>query len=157
MTRKEAIEEINKVFEPAFANYIITALTEGVTVSDKALEQQPCEDCISRKAVNDFIRSLPKWYVKSEDGKFINYGLLYDDVMFGIDQLPLTTPKEKIGKWIVDWSAASRLNRDRSLTYEYRVHCDRCEYRWDYTTDKKGSLASNFCPNCGAKMAESEE
>ena len=39
MTRKQAIEEINKVFEPAFANYIITALTEGATVSDKAQEQ----------------------------------------------------------------------------------------------------------------------
>lgn len=35
MTREEAIEEVNKVFEPAFANYIITALTEGATVSDK--------------------------------------------------------------------------------------------------------------------------
>ena len=41
MTREEAIEEINKAFEPAFANYIITALIEGATVSDKALEQQP--------------------------------------------------------------------------------------------------------------------
>lgn len=40
MTRKEAIEEINNAFEPAFANYIITALIEGVTVSDKALEQE---------------------------------------------------------------------------------------------------------------------
>lgn len=34
MTREEAIEEVNKAFEPAFANYIITALTEGATVSD---------------------------------------------------------------------------------------------------------------------------
>ena len=39
MTKEQAIEEINKAFEPAFANYIITALTEGVTISDKALEQ----------------------------------------------------------------------------------------------------------------------
>ena len=41
MTKEEAIEEINKVFEPAFANYIITALTEGATTSDKASEQEP--------------------------------------------------------------------------------------------------------------------
>lgn len=41
MTKEEAMEEINKVFEPAFANYIVTALTEGATVSDKALEQEP--------------------------------------------------------------------------------------------------------------------
>jgi hypothetical protein len=44
MTREQAIEEINKAFEPAFANYIITALTKGTTVSDKALEQEPSED-----------------------------------------------------------------------------------------------------------------
>lgn len=35
MTREEAVKEIEKAFEPAFANYIITALTEGETVSDK--------------------------------------------------------------------------------------------------------------------------
>ena len=35
MTREEAVKEIEKAFEPAFANYIITALIEGATVSDK--------------------------------------------------------------------------------------------------------------------------
>ena len=39
MTREEAIKEIEKVFEPAFANYIVEALTKGATVSD----------CISKK------------------------------------------------------------------------------------------------------------
>ncbi len=36
MTKEQAIQEIEKAFEPAFANYIITALTEGATASDKA-------------------------------------------------------------------------------------------------------------------------
>lgn len=35
MTKEEAKAEINKVFEPAFANYIITALTEGATPSER--------------------------------------------------------------------------------------------------------------------------
>lgn len=39
MKKEEAINEINKVFTPAYANYIVTALTEGATVSDK--EQEP--------------------------------------------------------------------------------------------------------------------
>lgn len=34
MTREEAKAEIRKVFEPAFANYIIVALTEGATPSE---------------------------------------------------------------------------------------------------------------------------
>ena len=39
MTREEAKAEINKMFEPAFANYIITALTDGETPS----EHKSCE------------------------------------------------------------------------------------------------------------------
>lgn len=35
MTKEEAVKEVEKAFESAFANYIITALTEGATVSDK--------------------------------------------------------------------------------------------------------------------------
>jgi len=35
VTKEEAMQEVNKAFEPAFANYIITALTEGTTVSDR--------------------------------------------------------------------------------------------------------------------------
>lgn len=49
MTREEAVKEIEKAFKPAFANYIITALTEGATASDK--EQEPCEDAVSRDDV----------------------------------------------------------------------------------------------------------
>lgn len=63
MTREEAIYEIEKVFEPAFANYIITALTEGATSSDK--EQQPCEGMRDateeeRKSTHDYIDSISK-------------------------------------------------------------------------------------------------
>ena len=35
MTREEAKVEINKVFEPAFANYIVTALMVGSTPSER--------------------------------------------------------------------------------------------------------------------------
>lgn len=35
MTKEEAKDEINKVFEPAFANYIITALTVDSTLSER--------------------------------------------------------------------------------------------------------------------------
>lgn len=44
MTREEAKAEINKVFEPAFANYIITALTEGATPSERKTAKRI--DCI---------------------------------------------------------------------------------------------------------------
>lgn len=45
MTKEEAKKEIEKVFVPEYANYIITALTEGATISDKVLEQESTEKC----------------------------------------------------------------------------------------------------------------
>ncbi len=62
MTKVEAIEEINKVFEPAFANYIITALTEGATASDKTLDQEPILDKVRAEIeqieINGHIRDV---------------------------------------------------------------------------------------------------
>ena len=63
MTKEEAIKEIEKAFEPAFANYIITALTEGATVSDKepTTKNDLGVDCISRKAVLDITWQDPSY------------------------------------------------------------------------------------------------
>ena len=104
------------------------------------LSQQPYDDCISRQAVLDFIRSLQRWCVKSEDGKFNNVGLLYDDVMFGIDKLPSVTPKEKTGHWI-------RQTDDYHDYYE----CEHCGIAVGLDDIK------NYCPNCGFRMFESQE
>lgn len=53
MTKEEAVKEIEKAFEPAFANYIITALTEGATVSDKepTTKKDLAVDAVSRDDV----------------------------------------------------------------------------------------------------------
>ena len=40
MTREEAIKEINKVFEPAFANYIIMALGHPEIISPQQFAEQ---------------------------------------------------------------------------------------------------------------------
>ena len=71
MTKEEAVKEIEKAFEPAFANYIITALTEGATVSDKepTTKNNLGVDCISRAdvlrimRVNQFIHD-GEWAMK---------------------------------------------------------------------------------------------
>lgn len=52
MTREEAIKELNRVFDPAFANYIIIALTEGATVSDKTEQDRTRQN----KTLDDMIR-----------------------------------------------------------------------------------------------------
>jgi len=100
------------------------------------------DDLISRQAVFDLMRSLTRWCVRSENGKFNNVGLLYDDVMFGIDKLPPVTPQEpKTGHWIKD----DITERSKSA---YKHKCDRCGayHRAMY----------DYCPSCGARMIESE-
>jgi hypothetical protein len=93
MTKEEAIKEIKKVFVPAFANYIITALTEGATVSDiqhrrgrayeagvkDGLEQEPCEDAVSRAEVLNLVR-FNAFHVKSQ--------------IKAIENMPSVTPQE---------------------------------------------------------------
>lgn len=160
MTIEEAIRRLENISSHAVHTIeeepFIMSLDDGIAIkmAIEALEQQPCEDCISRKAVNDFIRSLSKWYVKSEDGKFINYGLLYDDVMFGIDQLPSTTPKEKTGKWI------DEADREYAHFGQHIYKCSECGKRAEYFVGGTGvwwdRIKPNFCPNCGAKMEVSE-
>lgn len=143
MTNEEAI----KVIEILEKRYITFDNEErqALIMAIQALEQQPCEDedNVSKSTAAAF-----------QFGTAMGFAEKYDEMDRVIKAV---MPKEKTGHWIVDWSATSRLNRDRSLTYEYHVHCDNCGYRWDYTTDKKGSLVSNYCPNCGARMLESEE
>jgi rubredoxin len=134
MTREEAIEEINKVFEPAFANYIITALTEGVTASDKALEQEPCEDVVSLNGVIDTI----EWY-RTNPQHFTEDNLIED-----IKGLPPVTPKQRTGHWV-------EIGDEPYDTWE----CDNC----GFVIDGSGCVDPEeyrdiykYCPNCGAKM-----
>lgn len=140
---------------------------EAFDTAIKALEQEPCDDCISRQSVKRKLQEHHDLFINAYGGRVGFKSMADAKEKARVDEItnciamivnePPVTPKEKTGHWIVDWSATSRLNRDRSLTYEYHVHCDGCGYRWDYTTDKKGSLVSNYCPNCGAKMIEPQE
>lgn len=127
MTKEEAIHEIEKVFEPAFANYIITALTEGATSSDK--EQQPCEDCISREEALE------------EACEFIEIGYNGKGIFRRLKELPSVTPIRPYGHWIT--------NSD----YPDKLICSECNSKFDVWWMDKGS---NYCPNCGAKMKEEE-
>lgn len=75
MTREEAVKEIEKAFEPAFANYIITALTEGATVSDKEpMVEIDLYSVIKQKYIErevlDRIRAEIEW-LKSHRAQFL--------------------------------------------------------------------------------------
>ncbi len=108
---------------------------------DKALEQDPCEDAISRKAVINTI------FNNSDNNGDV---VLSTDLMDRIKHLPSVTPQPKTGHWMYDdehsdWSdvtyKCSCCKRAISVPYEVRNEVYR-----DYP----------FC-HCGAKMIEPQE
>ena len=89
MTKEEAINEIEKVFEPAFANYIITALTEGATSSDK--EEQPTTK-------NVLIQLKDEIHDKGFNSPLMNPIFTYTEIL------------EMIDKYIIDIENTSKEN-----------------------------------------------
>ena len=125
MTKEEAKKEICKVFEPAFANYIITALEEGVTVSDW------CEDAVSRKDVLLQLTGV-NLSTKSTDELIALFNKR-------IKSLPSVTPTRKKGKWI---------------KHEDYYDCSLCGCLAPCTETANSFIwkLSSYCPDCGAEM-----
>ena len=99
----------------------------------KALEHEPCEDAISRQAVEKIT-----W----EDPSYTDSLNVLAEVRDKVRALPLVNPQPKPGHWIEHegWN-------DDAYSTEYS--CSECN-EW---IDEK----SNFCPNCGAKMIDPQE
>ena len=100
----------------------------------KALEQQPCDDAISRILTR-------MWNCRGKHTTSIDKVKMEQIIR---DELPSVT--RQAGEWIV---------------YNYPAHecvyCSKCKTEY-YECDLYlgGSEFPNFCPNCGAKMQESE-
>lgn len=146
MTREEAINEINKVFTSAYANYIVTALTEGATVSDKE-QGTTCIQAIYTDALEEGIRcAMCTNTIKSDtgcDGGCIVDTKMYNKVMTEINsRLLRKIPRE--GHWIMtgDYFTGAY----ESIDY---VKCSCC--------GEESLEEGNYCPNCGADMREVKE
>lgn len=96
----------------------------------KALQQEPCEDCISRQAVIELCEGW--WLGHTKE----------DDFATEIRALPSVNP-QKIGHWIVG---------EKYYMGERNGCCSVCE---DYYTNDWFEM--KYCPNCGAKMVEQQE
>ena len=93
----------------------------------QALEQEPCEDCVSRQVVLNMMQMRM--------GAKELYKAVYD--------LPPVTPTRKKGKWI-----------DIMVGDMPAQACDQCNtfYPLAYTGG-----GHKYCPNCGAEMEGEEE
>lgn len=92
---------------------ILTALDLAI----KALEQQPCDDAISRQAVDDAIYD----YSRSCD---VNY----HQIMEFIEKIPSVTPQPKTGHWIFDEILDKHYycSECKSMGVDYWDYCPNC-------------------------------
>jgi ribosomal protein L37E len=97
------------------------------------LEQEPCEDCISRQAVLDYLDKMPS-ELTSDGRRMVRRRTLEEYIS---DTLPSVTPQPKVGRWI---------NIDATHS-----KCDRCGAVFEIASENG---ESNYCPHCGAKMEE---
>jgi len=107
---------------------------------------------VDKEQLKTMIRGLTKWYVKRDNTEVgepnTAVGLLYDDVMFGIDRLPSVTPQPRKGHWI-----AHEVRLPDRTILNYR--CSVCGRKLiGYSTETLSEAP--YC-HCGARMVESQE
>ena len=87
MTREDAIKILkelpNSIFGIALPFDTGFDYTQALDMAIKALEQEPCEDCVSRKAVKEALRNR-----------------IGESISDCINAIPPVTPTRKKGKWI---------------------------------------------------------
>lgn len=121
MTREEAISQLISLNEEDVNIY-----SDAVEYAIKALEQEPCEDCISRQAVVERIK-------REEKVLYTPTGMNY--LIRAINDLPSVKPQAKTGRWI---------------------HTEECDEEWQYRCSKcdmpSRSNSHRYCSNCGSYM-----
>lgn len=110
----------------------------------QALEQQPCEDCISRKAVMEYITAHIQEII-SESGKDLNYhtNTVLRAILMGVEVTPSVQPQRNKGKWI---PVSERLPKDFGtylITLESGDVCN-CEFNPDYIDEEHGKGAFTY-------------
>jgi hypothetical protein len=152
MTREEAIHIISQMIKDE-EGFLSDNTVEAHKMAIKALEQQPCEDCISRQATVERLCKVADFMNEKREGLGSPYIMAALFIQDNKDEFPPVTPKEKI-----DWiSVSERLPEDfqRVLVtivnyrgnkvvrvaeyYEKMFHVNETNEQWE--VGEKGLLA----------------
>ena len=134
MTREEAI--LHMVLRRAELENSVGDLEEDIKAFDmaiKALETEPCDDVISRADAQTEIMMFAG-NEKNNDEIYIKVS----DAIQLLRESPSVTPKQKTGYWI---------------DHDKHIECDKCK-TWFL---KDHLIRKSYCPNCGAKMVDTQE
>ena len=128
-------------------------LAEWLKDYKRLLEQQPCEDAISRKSLKQKLQEHHDFFVNAYGG-FSNLSRNDKSRVYEISNCiamvinePPVTPQPEIGYWI-RWY-------ERKETEQYREnvpHCNCSKCGKEY--NPHSSQFIKFCSNCGAQMVE---
>lgn len=149
MTRKD-IDNILHVICPNdedFEKPIISPAYLKTELEALALEQEPCEDAISRQAaiekIVEHIRTAEEPYIINDLDKAFSWGL--EVAIFVLSGMPSVQPERKHGHWIIDTKFGADIMSCKQI-----VICSEC-YKGIFWGKQ------NYCPNCGAEMEEGEQ
>lgn len=94
MTKEEALKEFI-----GYQTYDIQPSVEATKMAIEALNQEPCEDCISRQAAIDAMIKIEQDDIKQYGCKILE-GFDSSPAIKALDNLPSIASKPKIGQWI---------------------------------------------------------
>ena len=147
MTREEAI---NKLINARYADEFQgnEELTMAHLMAIQALEQEPCDDAVSRQAVLDVIEFEDKWILDA-NGHNKDTEIAFSGLKTRITNLPSVQPKAKTGRWITHEESITLLTGE---TVTGGVVCSECGYKTHNKAHVIIGCPYKFCQNCGADM-----
>ena len=135
MTKEEAVAILKNL--PYLATKSsVEDIERAICLAIKALEQEPCEDAISRDAVIEHFRNALREVYDRND---IIYELEY--------KIPPVTPSRRKGRWII---------KDRYYHDTVTAECSECGREVEIPTCMS-ELMYKGCPYCLAEMVEPQE
>lgn len=137
MTREEREDAIN-CFKNKIENEVYGSKYNKLAL--EALEQEPCEDAVSRQQAIEFVNEVI-------GGKNELADAIRDGVEAVLSALPSVIPIRPKGHWYIDERPES--NRE--------VICSNCEQPIFRYHELYFDYRPKYCPNCGADMGEVEE
>lgn len=124
---REVLKEI-KYYTEDLPPYSPDEVAEALEMAIKALKLQPCEDCISRESVIEWLKDKDIIKIKNQE----------ENARRELAELPSVTPERPKGKWIEDTQTG------------FKIRCSKCGAR-NFGADRA------YCPRCGRQMKEDND
>lgn len=120
-------------------------LAEWLKDYKRLLEQEHCEDAISRQATVERLCRVADFMNEKRKGLGSPYVMAALFIQDNKDEFPPVTPQQKMGQWI---EVIDKVDSLGNKTWHYE--CSICG------SDKSGWGTYKHCPDCGTKMEVQE-